>query len=142
MNIKAYGISLYKKENNTTKILLCKAADSKKKWGFLKGVRLKGENDFQTAIREFKEESGIKVEKRFLEHYFEQINTKKDIGVYLVNYDNIHGIEKYFTGDSLGKKYLSWENSEAKFFEIKNLPKIKNNQNTLVQDIVTYLKGS
>lgn len=140
MKIKAYGISLYKVEKSSIKILLCKSITSKTRWGFLKGVQEKGELDFQTAIREFREESSIGIEKRYLEKYFEQKNSEKDIGVFLVNYNNIHGIEKYFNNNALQSKYLSWENSDVEFFNIKDLPKIKKKQNSLIQDVIKYLQ--
>lgn len=141
MKIKAYGISLYKIEKNSIKILLCKSVSSKNRWGFLKGGQEKGETNIQTAIREFFEESSIKVETKYLEHYFEQINDTKDIGIYLVNYDNIKGIMKYFTEDILQKKYLSWENKDVKFFNIDALPHIKKKQNRVVQEVIEYLKN-
>jgi len=140
MKTKAYGICLYKVEKNSIKILLCKSITSKNRWGFLKGVQEKGESDFQTAIREFREESSINIEKKYLEKYFEQKNSEKDIGIYLVNYNNIHSIEKYFNDDMLHKKYLSWENNDVKFFNINTLPNIKKKQNSLIQDIIKYLQ--
>jgi len=140
MKIKAFGISLYKIEKNSVNILLCKSIASKSRWGFLKGVQDKGESDFQTAIREFKEESSINIEKKYFEKYFEQKNLEKDIGIYLVNYNNIQNIEKYFSNNKLLKKYLSWENSDAQFFDISKLPNIKKKQSKLVRDIVTYLQ--
>ena len=140
MKIKAYGISLYKVNKNSIKILLCKSVSSKNRWGFLKGVQDKGEADFQTAIREFKEESSITVEKKYLEKYFEQKNKQKDIAIYLVNYNNIKDIEKYFTNEKLQKKYLSWENSDAQFFDITKLPNIKKKQSKLIQDVIKYLQ--
>ncbi len=140
MKIKAFGISLYKIQNNNVSILLCKSIASKSRWGFLKGVQEKGESDFQTAVREFKEESSINIEKKYFEKYFEQKNLEKDIGIYLVNYDNIQNIEKYFINNKLLKKYLSWENSDAQFFDISKLPNIKKKQSKLVRDIVAYLQ--
>jgi len=140
MKIKAFGISLYKIEKKSVSILLCKSIASKSRWGFLKGVQEKGESDFQTAIREFKEESSINIEKKYFEKYFEQKNLEKDIGIYLVNYNNIQNIERYFTNNKLLKKYLSWENSDAQFFDISKLPNIKKKQSKLVRDIITYLQ--
>lgn len=140
MKIKAYGISLYKIEKNSIKVLLCKSVTSKNRWGFLKGGQEKGETNFQTATREFFEESSIHIETKYFEHYFEQKNDKKDIGIYLVNYNNIKGIMKYFTEDILQKKYLSWENKDVKFFSIDELPRIKKKQNRVVQEVIEYLK--
>lgn len=140
MKLKAYGICLYKKQNDEIKILLCKSIKSNRKWGFLKGGCEAKESPKDTAIREFQEESSIIIRNNFLEDYFEQVNEKKDIGIFLVNYSNIKGIDRYFDGDKLLEKYLSWENTQAKFFNIKKLPKIKNKQDKLVEDIIVYLK--
>jgi ADP-ribose pyrophosphatase YjhB (NUDIX family) len=140
MKIKAYGVGLYKKEHNCVYILLCKAMNSKQKWGFLKGGAYENETPKQTALREFQEESGICLTTPFLEKYFEQKNETKDVGVFLANYAKIKGIEKYFHNGELREQYLSLENSQAKFFDIKHLPKIKSKQINLVKDVVTYLK--
>jgi len=142
MKIKAFGICLYKIEKDGIKILLCKSISSRNRWGCLKGVEKKGETDFQTALREFKEESSISVEKQYLEKYFEQKNEFKDIGIFLVNYNNIQNKHKYFNNGELEKKYLSWENSDVQFFNIKNLPEIKKKQINLVEDIIHYFKKS
>lgn len=140
MNTKAYGICLYKKKDGVIKILLCKSIKSLDKWGTLKGVAEDYETKIQTAIREFKEESSIDIQAKYFEQYFEQKNEKKDIGIYLVNYDNIPNISKYFFEDKLIDRYLSWENTTAKFFDIDKIPKIKKKQINLINDIIIYLK--
>jgi ADP-ribose pyrophosphatase YjhB (NUDIX family) len=138
--IKAYGLCLYKKTYHDTKILLCKSSNSKEKWGLLKGVEDKGESKKETATREFFEESSIEIKEYYLEKYFEQINPTKDIGIFLVNYDNIKGIEKYFENDKLLNKYLSLENTDVEFFNIKDLPPIKKKQIIMMDKILRYLK--
>ncbi|MEA3513540.1 MAG: NUDIX domain-containing protein [Campylobacterota bacterium] len=140
MKIKAYGICLYKIDKFSTKLLLCKSITSNERWGFLKGGEEEGETKIQTALREFEEESNIKVSPVYLEKYFEQINTEKDIGIYLVNYDKINNIEKYFIDDKLLSSNLSWENSSVKFFDIKSLPLIKKKQQKIMLEIVQYFK--
>ena len=140
MKIKAYGVCVYKIENNTIEILLCKSSSSTKKWGFVKGVQDLFETKEETAIREFKEESSIIVSKNNFETYFEQQNEEKDIGIFLVNYKKVPGINIYFNEGQLYSKYLSWENSKVKFFSIDALPKIKKKQKVLAADIVKYLK--
>lgn len=140
MKIKAYGICVYKKENNTIKVLLCKGTTSHTKWGFIKGVKENFETKEDTAIREFKEESSIIVSKRSFENYFEQVNEEKDIGIFLVNYKDIPGIQIYFNEDQLYPKYLSWENSKVRFFDLEELPKIKKKQKHIALEISEYLK--
>ncbi len=137
--INAFGICLYKYHKNSTEVLLCKSVNSNEKWGFLKGVLLKDETVTNTALREFKEESNIKIEEKYLENFFLQKNETKDIGIYLVNYLNITNIDTYFFGNVLKKENLSSENTAVKFFDIKNLPLIKKKQSNMILDIVKYL---
>lgn len=137
--IKAYGICLYKKEFNATKILLCKSIESNRKWGFLKGVAADFETKKETAVREFFEESSIEVEEKHLENYFEQQNLHKDIGIFLVNFDRINNIYEYFCKEQLNNHFLSIENTEVRFFDIKKLPVIKKKQTELTKEIVKFL---
>jgi len=137
----AYGICLYKYIDGGTYILLCKSMYSSHKWGFLKGVQEENETITQTAIREFYEESGIKISIDILEDYYQQINFEKDIGVFLVNYDKIpYKIDNFFNDLSLKKNYICSENSDVRFFDVNNLPEIKKKQISLVNDIIKYLK--
>jgi len=138
-NIKAYGICLYKKTKNSTKILLCKSVKSNDRWGFLKGVALKDENKKETALREFTEESSIPVQKADLEEFILQKNDLKDIGIYLVNANKIDNLDKFFHNDTLHEAYLSWENSKVKFFDIKSLPLIKKKQEKLIKELNNIL---
>lgn len=137
--IRAFGICLYKKSKDSVKVLLCKSVNSQERWGFLKGVALRSESEVQTALREFYEESSIKVESRNLENLFIQKNEFKNIGIYLVNYDNLKDVDKYFKDEKLYKTYLSHENSDVEFFDINKLPLIKKKQKYLTQDIISYL---
>jgi len=138
--IKAYGICLYKQEASSIKILLCKSVKSQNRWGFLKGVQDQNESKKQTAIREFFEESGIEVEYKYLENYFEQVNETKDIGIYLVNYKNIKKIDHHFIDEKLLDHFLCWENSEVKFFDIENIKDVKKKQKNIVEEIIKYFK--
>ena len=136
--IKAFGICLYKYEENSLKVLLCKSVQSQERWGFLKGVANEDETPQETALREFFEESSIKVEKHFLEEFFFQSNELKDIGIYLVNYNKLYNISHYFSNDILDEQYLCSENSEVKFFDIKHLPLIKKKQIILADEILQH----
>jgi hypothetical protein len=57
----------------------------------------------------------------------------------LVNYNNIKNVEQFFINDKLLENHLSWENSVVKFFELYNLPVIKEKQAELTKNIVNYL---
>ena len=137
--IKAYGICLYKCQKNSIKILLCKSVQSKNRWGFLKGVSKENEEVKDTAIREFREESSIKVDKEDLESFYIQKNELKNIGIYLVNYNNIKDVDKYFKDNVLFKEYLSSENSDVRFFDINSLPLIKKKQKYLIKEVTEHL---
>ena len=140
-HVKAYGVVPYIIGKNDIKILLCKSVASKDKWGCLKGSKTKDETAFECAKREFFEESSIDVEIALFENYFEQINIDKDVGIWLVNSENIEDLDKYFNGDVLKSNYLSWENSKVKFFSLNNLPRIKNKQLNLITEIKDFLQN-
>ena len=140
-HVKAYGVVPYIIGKNDIKILLCKSVASKDKWGCLKGTKTKDETAFECAKREFFEESSIDVEIALFENYFEQINIDKDVGIWLVNSENIEEMNKYFNGDVLKSNYLSWENSKVKLFSLNNLPRIKNKQLNLITEIKDFLQN-
>src|SRR5574344_1656888 len=123
INVKSYGIVLYKVSKKDIKILLCLGVTSGDKWGCLKGSKERDESAYECAKREFFEESSI------------------NVGIWLVNASNIDNIDKYFNKDKLKPEYLSWENSDVKFFSISKLPKIKSKQKDLIKDIKDFLKS-
>lgn len=140
-HVKAYGVVPYLVRNNSIKILLCLSVASRNKWGCLKGTKNKTETAYDCAKREFFEECSLNVETALFENYFEQINIDKDIGIWLVNADNIEDLNKYFDADTLKSNYLSWENSKVKFFSLNNLPRIKTKQESLIKEIKDFLKS-
>ncbi len=140
-HVKAYGVVPYVVTKNDIKILLCKSVASKDKWGCLKGTKNSNESAYECAKREFFEESSISVESALFEDYFEQINIDKDVGIWLVNGNNIENLDSFFVDDTLKKNFLSWENSKVKFFSLNNLPRIKNKQETLLKEITDFLKN-
>ena len=140
-HVKAYGVVPYVVTKNDIKILLCKSVASKDKWGCLKGTKNSNESAYECAKREFFEESSISVEIALFEDYFEQINIDKDVGIWLVNGNNIENLDTFFVDDTLKKNFLSWENSKVKFFSLNNLPRIKNKQETLLREITDFLKN-
>ncbi|MGB5791445.1 NUDIX domain-containing protein [Poseidonibacter sp.] len=140
-HIKAYGVLPYLVEDNDVKLLLCKSVASKDKWGCLKGLKDKTETAYECAQRELFEESSIKVEIGLFEDYFEQINIEKDIGIWLVNAQNIEGLEDMFLENKLKENYLSWENSKVKFFSLDDLPNIRKKQKKLIKEIKDFLKS-
>lgn len=140
-NVKSYGIVLYKVSKKDVKILLCLGVASDDKWGCLKGGKDRDETAYACAKREFFEESSISVDIALFEEYFEQVNLEKNVGVWLVNASNVENLDKYFEKNKLKEQYLSWENSEVRFFSIYKLPKIKNKQKDLIKSIKDFLKS-
>ena len=140
-HVKAYGVVPYVVTKNDIKILLCKSVASKDKWGCLKGTKNSNESAYECAKREFFEESSISVEAALFEDYFEQINIDKDVGIWLVNGNNIENLDSFFVDDTLKENFLSWENSKVKFFSLNNLPRIKNKQETLLKEITDFLRN-
>ena len=136
----AYGVCIYKREKNDTKILLCKAVSSLSKWGCLKGVKNSTESAYECAQREFREECNIEVNIADFEKYFDQTNQDKDIGIWLVNANRIKNLNEYFFEDTLLYTNLSWENSKVKFFSINELPKIRKKQKSLIFKIKDFLE--
>lgn len=137
----AYGVCLYKIEENDIKILLCKSISSLDKWGLLKGVQTKNESAKECAKREFIEECSIQIEIDDFEEYFEQQNEQKDIGVWLLNAKKVRNLNKYIIDDKLLSNFLSWENSKVKFFSMNELPKIKIKQKFLLKEITDFLQS-
>jgi len=86
--VKAYGIVPYKFYKN--KILLYVYKNKEGKFLFFKGKQEINETKEQTAVREFFEETGYKIDKIYLEKYFETKTKNKLIGLYLVNQYNLN----------------------------------------------------
>ena len=139
--VSSYGIAMYLRTEKSTKILLCKSISSTKKWGFLKGSpETKDKTRKATAQREFKEESGIFIRQRQFIKYFYQDNIYKYIGIFLVDGTDMNNLQVYFKHDMLKPRYSCDENDEVKFFNIKKLPPIKENQKHIVNEIIKYIK--
>lgn len=141
-HFKAYGVVLYLLEEEDIKILLCKSVRSKERWGCLKGLKEKDETAYQCAKREFYEESSIDVDVALFEDYFEQKNKEKDIGVWIVNANNVDNLDEMFFEYKLKENHLSWENAKVKFFSIYDLPLIKKKQEKLISKIKDSLKNT
>lgn len=137
---KAYGVCLYKGYNDSYKILLCQSIDNLEKWGFLKGTKRGNETPRKAAAREFMEESSIKIERKYLEHFFYQKNKNKDVGIFMLDGATVKNLDNFFDGDSLKKEYICAENANVHFFDIENLPKIKKKQIVVMQKVVDILK--
>ena len=85
--VKTYGIVPYLILDNNPSIYVYKNKEGK--YLFFKGKQEINETKEQTAIREFFEETGYKVDEEYLERYFETKTKNKLIGLYLINSKNI-----------------------------------------------------
>ena len=93
---KSCGALVYKRENNKTMILLLKHRYGEH-WSFPKGHVESGESEVQTALREIREETGLKVciQENFREcvYYSPKPDTKKMV-VYFLAYPLTNIIKK------------------------------------------------
>ena len=133
----SYGICLYKIEEEEILIYLNKTS-SISDWNFFKGKMEDNETFEETAIREMFEETNILVRKNQLEDLFEQINKKKNLGVYLVDFNVIN-----FKNLKLDKKEIfegKWLNIKEDIIVSKNQIKIFNKLTTCLFKKYNYIK--
>ena len=121
----SYGICPYKIENSKVQILLIQPKGHKE-WGFIKGKIDVGETKEECAIRECLEETNISVNEIHLENFFEQPNSKKDVGIFLVDCCNLN-----LSNIKLEKREIE----NIKFFNIKEHIKINKNQEHILFNI-------
>ena len=120
----SYGICPYKIENSKVQILLIQPKGHTE-WGFIKG-KIDDETKEECAIRECREETNIFVDKIHLEHFFEQENKRKDVGIFLVDCCNLD-----LSNIILEKR----EVQKIEFFDIKEQIKINKNQEHILFNI-------
>jgi len=85
----SYGVCFYKIEKNRIFIFLNKT-NKISDWNFFKGKQEENELKVDTVIRETKEETGIDITENMFEDYFYVINKRKNIGIYLIDYNHIN----------------------------------------------------
>ena len=129
----SYGVCPYLIHEDNVYIMLIQPKGHKE-YGFSKGKIELGETIEDCAIRELFEETGIIVKEEHLENYFEQKNRRKDIGVFLVDINNL----------DLNNK-LNLRSSECfkiKFFNILDEIPINNNQKIILSQIKEFFSSS
>jgi len=129
MKAHSYGICPYRIKNGKIEILMNKC-NKYSKWNFFKGKIENGETFKECALREFQEETGIKLNENELENYFFQTNPSKNIGIFLYN----------FTNNEYNFKFQKREIYEAKWLNIDNLNEISKNQSKIYNEILKLLK--
>lgn len=127
----SYGICPYKIRNGNVYILLNKTGRIGD-WNFFKGKIEEGERVEECAIREFWEEAGIKYKESRLENFFYQTGVRKDVGIFLVDWDNTKKEDVIKTNEEIFT--YRW---------VKLVPHVKTsrNQQKIYNDIILYFKG-
>jgi len=128
------GAVVYKKDQNKIYVLLVKQSGSIVGWGIPKGHMEPGETYIKTAIREVKEETGvtIKILTRLPHVTFEKRTYTKVVIPYLA-------IQTCNTTPT--HIHQNSEVSEAKWFDINNLPAIYYYQKPIIDAALLILEG-
>lgn len=121
----SYGVCPYAIKDGEVEILLIQPKGHTE-WGFIKGKIDSGETKKDCAVRECLEETNIIVGIDYLEDYYEQVNKKKNVGIFLVDSRYLD-----FSRIKLEKR----EVGSIKFFKIKDSIKINKNQSQILQKI-------
>lgn len=121
----SYGICPYRIKNNKVQIMLVQSKGHTE-WGFIKGKIDKGESIQECAKRECQEETNIRFNINNLEDYFYQVNKKKNVGIFLINIDNL---------DISRMKLAKREIQDLKFFNLDSIINISKNQLKILNSI-------
>jgi 8-oxo-dGTP pyrophosphatase MutT (NUDIX family) len=130
MKEKSYGVVPYIINADGTSIMVSKSS-KKSDYGFVKGKIDKGETKRECAVREAFEEIGVEISIDDLENSFSQKNPKKDVRVYLVNWEKYKDSEIKLAEDELF--CVEW-------FNIEQLPTIVKNQRLIITDLFVKFK--
>jgi len=124
MKEKSYGIATYLIISGYFYVLLNKTS-KKSFFNFFKGKIEKNETIKECSIREFKEETGVLVEENDLEDYFFQNSTRKDVGIFLVDWSKYQHLPFHFQEKEI------WS---ATWVRLKGIETSKNQQ-SIINDI-------
>jgi 8-oxo-dGTP pyrophosphatase MutT (NUDIX family) len=127
----SYGICPYIIINGSFFILLNKTSKNSS-FNFFKGKIRDGETKEQAAIREFYEEAGVKITEEDLEERFSQKNSKKNIGIYLVDFT------KY---NHMPFKFQKREIYSAMWINVSKEVEMSKNQKKIFSDIILHFKS-
>jgi 8-oxo-dGTP pyrophosphatase MutT (NUDIX family) len=126
----SYGICPYMIINGYFFILVNKTSRTSY-YNFFKGKQEGSETKAETAIREFKEETGITVKEEDLGKYFFQSNPRKDIGIFLVHFKD------YYHSPF---KFQKQEVFSALWINASKPAEMSKNQKGIFSDIMSYFE--
>ncbi len=129
----SYGVCPYVIYDDIVYILVSQSSKDSL-YGFVKGKIENGETLKECAVREFREETNIFLEKEYLENMFSQKNPKKDIGIYLID---TYGIN-FVIEEKLNKELYSIEFKELNYDLYLEFEK---NQKKILNDLSLYFKN-
>lgn len=128
----SYGICPYKKQPNGDIHIILIQPKGHQEWGFIKGKIDKDETIPDCAVRETREETNIIVGVNNLENYFEQKNTRKDIGIFLADVEKIN------------MKKIRLQKSEVhriKYFDLYRNIDLNKNQRDILEQMREYFRN-
>ncbi len=123
----SYGIIPYLFTDKGVSIMVSKSWEGDEYYNFIKGKIEIGETEKECCKREVKEEIGVDISTDDLEELFIQKNPKKNIGLYLINWDIYSDCKIEL--DTTEIYSLEW-------FNVGKLPKISKNQRDILTDIM------
>jgi len=122
---KSYGLVPYIIISGKFFILLNKTSEESY-YNFFKGKIEKNETIKKCAQREFQEETGIKVDYKDFESYYFQSNTRKNIGIFLVDWTKYNNKNFHFQKREI---------YSATWVELNYDIEISKNQKNILNDI-------
>lgn len=130
----SYGISPYYIDDDNKVYVMVSKSSKDSLYGFVKGKIEDKETTKECAVREFKEETSISLNKKNLENYFCQKNKKKDIGIFLIDRFGIN----FVIEEKLNKELYSIEFLELNYDLYYMFEK---NQKQILNDVCLYFKN-
>lgn len=138
----SYGVCAWRlNEDKEIEISLIKPViNNNDSWGFPKGRIEPGETEIEAALREFEEEAGnLELDYIFNRKFFQK-NKHKNVSIWLgrLTENSEHNKQNI---DETGKILKhDFENEEARFFPLNDLPKIFYSQKIILKHIKEYFK--
>jgi len=126
MKEKSIGIIPYLIDDSGVSILLMKSSPNVIQYDFVKGKIEIGETFKECCLREVKEEIGISILEEDLENFIEQLNKRKNIRLYYINWDKY--IKTPFVLDNREVYRVEW-------FNLNRMPEVSKNQRLILTDI-------